>query len=405
MTPLALAVAVDDLLAPVPGSSQAGIDARALPIFEEIKSVRKEARAEPGELGPARRVIDLLTQALAQSKDLQLAVWLLEFMTRVDGYRGAGVGLVVIRRLLVEYWDSLFPLVDADDSDPLERRRVLLEWVDQELPGTLKAAPLTAPPASFGLLHYEVTQKTGDEKRALIESGWPTAERFEEALHQSTLKHLEGVLEAITTCEAELAALQSVTDQRFNEELSAGDKVVFARFKETLATARWLVERPLKQKRKDQPAATGTAQGETTPELAGVGAAASRNGDEIWTQALDLTRGSRVDGLRLLQAHVASAPSGRERYLRQLQLAELALEAGIYTLAFPVFDDLAKTIDSRQLEQWEDRALISRVLSGLIRCCTLLKSQIPAADARGQEAQAKLSAFEPSAEIPPSPES
>jgi type VI secretion system protein ImpA len=392
MTPLTLSLSADDLLAPVPGSAPAGIDARTLSIFEEIKTTRREARADPGELGPARRVIELLTQAFTRSKDLQLGVWLLEFTTRVDGYSGAALGLVVLRRLMVEYWESLFPLLDTDESDPLERRRVLLEWIDQELPGTLKAAPLTAPPASFGLLHYEVTQKTGDEKRALIESGWPTGERFEEALHQSTLKHLEGVIGEIITCEAELAALQAVTDQRFNAASAPGDRVVFTTLQETLAGARWLVERPLKQKRKDQPAGQADAAVQLSPEASTAG---SRNGDEIWNQALDFTRGSRVDGLRLLQSHVAEAPSGRERFLRQLQLAELALEAGIYTLAFPVFDELARTIDTRQLEQWEDRALVARVLSGLIRCCGLLKPQIPTADARAQEAQAKLAALDP----------
>jgi len=397
MTPSVLTIGIDDLLAPAASGAPAGGDIRRFPLFEEIKAARRDARANPGEPAPARRVVELLTQGLLQSKDLQLAVWLLEFMSRLEGYRGGATGLIVIRRLLLDYWDTLFPLIDTDDPDPLERRRALLEWVDQEVPGIIKGAPVAAPPASFGLLHYEVTQKTGEEKKALIESGWPTSERFEEALHKSTLKHLETVLADVMTCEAELAALQAVADQRFNTAETPGDRIVFTALKETLASARWVVERPIKQKRKEQGTSEPAASGGDAIAAGAAFAAAgpARNGDELWSQAVELTRGSRVEGLRLMQAHVAAAVCGRDRFLRQLQLAELALEAGIYTLAFPVFDTLGRTIDERHLDEWEDRDVTSRVWTGLARCCELLKDQVPTAEARGKEVLAKLSSPEP----------
>jgi hypothetical protein len=100
-----------------------------------------------------------------------------------------------------------------------------------------------------------------------------------------------------------------------------------------------------------------------------------------------------------LQDHVAAAPSGRERFLRELQLAELSLEAGIYSLAFPVFDELARVIDSRKLEEWEERALITRVWQGLARCCGLLKNQNASCAAREAEVLERLAGGEaPAAE-------
>jgi type VI secretion system ImpA family protein len=393
-------VNVDELLAPAEGSAPAGAELRYLPIFDEIKAARRAAEDEPTDSTPWKRVADLGAKALGRSKDLQLAIWLLESLARVDGFRGVSTGLVVVRRLLVEYWESLYPQMDPDDSEPLGFRRSLLDWIDQKLPAIVKTAPITAPPASFGLLHYEVTQKTGDEKKALLDEGWPSSERFDEALQTSTLKHLEGMLEEVMTSEAELAALQAVADQRFGPAAGpeGGERLSFSFLKETLETAHWLVERPIKKKQKElaatQHATDGSTSG-TATEASTTFAVGERNGDQVWAEALNLTRGSRVEGLRLLQAQVATAICGRDRFLRQLQLGELCLEAGVHALAFPIFDDLARLIDSRQLEEWEDKILIARVWKGLVQCCSLLESQIPTAGSRKQEITDRLTRLDP----------
>jgi type VI secretion system protein ImpA len=219
---------VDALLAPAAGGTPSGPDLRYLPVYDELKTARKTAEAEPQELIPWKKLADLSAKALAQSKDLQIAIWLMEPLARVDGFRGVSAGLVILRRLLVEFWESLYPAIDPDDSEPLGFRKALLNWVDEKLPAVVRTIPLTAPLASFGLLHYDVTLKTGDEKKALLEEGWPSSERFEEALNISSLTHLESVLEEVIACEAERAALQSVVDQRFNADGRGGDPVTFS---------------------------------------------------------------------------------------------------------------------------------------------------------------------------------
>ena len=394
---------VDALLAPVAGGSPSGADLRYLPIFDEIKAARRLAEADPTEMAPWKKVLELAANATTRSKDLQLAIWLLEALSRVEGFRGTATGLLVVRRLIEEYWDSLYPQVDPDETEPLEFRKALLDWIDDKLPLVLKGTPLTGPPASFGLVHYEVTLKTGDEKKALLDEGWPSSERFEEAPHASQSPHLEKVLEGLTACATELAALQAAVDLRFNDIApgkghARSEPVRFVVLKEALETARWLVERPLKKRRQDQ-AATQTSEGQlstpsgvSSPSTEGAGV----NGDQLWAEALSLTRGSKVDGLRLMQTQLAAAPSGRERFLRQLQLAELCLEAGVYSLAFPVFDELARVIDTRQLEEWEDTALITRVWKGVVRCCGLLKTQNPASATREREILDKMARLDSS---------
>jgi type VI secretion system protein ImpA len=395
---------VDALLAPVAGAAPSGADLRYLPIFDEIKAARRLAEADPTEVAPWRKVLELASVATARSKDLQLAIWLLEALGRVEGFRGTATGLLVVRRLLEEYWDSLYPQLDPEDPEPLEFRRALLDWIDDKLPIVFKSSPLTGPPSSFGLIHYEVTQKTGDEKKALLDEGWPSSERFEEALTASTSPHLEKVLEGLTACADELTALQTAVDLRFNDRsLAAGqdrsDPLRFVVLKEAIETARWLVERPLKKRQQAQmpspppggrPSPTAGAPSPATDVATGV------SGDQLWTEALTLTRGSSVDGLRLMQTRLAAAASGRERFLRQLQLAELCLEAGMYVLAFPVFDELARVIDARQLEAWEDKGLVGRVWQGVLRCCDLLKAQDPACATREREILDKMARLDSS---------
>ncbi len=381
---------IDALLAPPASGPPGGADLRYQPVYDEIKTTKKLAETDPTDLNPWKKVVDLTSKSLARSKDLQLAVWMLEPLARLEGFAGVAAGFVVMRRLLVEYWETLYPALDPEESDPAAFRRSLLDWVDKALPNIVKLIPLSAPPASYGLLHYEVTQKTGDERKALLDEGWPSTERFEEALTNSTLGHLESTLNAILTCETELAALQTAADQRLNGPDNRGEALSFFHLKETFESGHWIVERPTKKKREAQGGAAQAGGTVTSPDGA-VAVASGLGADEVWTEALNLTRGSRVDGLLLLQAQVAAAVGGRDRFLKQLQLGELCLEAGVYALAFPIFDELTRTIDTRLLEEWEDRSLITRVWKGLVRCCGLLESQNPAAGARGKEIQDRLS--------------
>lgn len=401
MSSVALIADVEALIAPVEPSAPAGADLRYQPIYDEIKEARRTAEADPTELTPWKRVAELVIKALKRSKDLQLAIWLLEAFARIDGYQGASGGLSVLRRLLEQYWDVLYPQIDPEDSEPLGHRMGLLEWVDDRLPAILKLAPLTGPPSFYGVIHYEVTQKTGDEKKELQSEGWPTYDRFIEALNATVPARLEALVDQITACETELAALQAFVDGKFNLDPATGrerqEPLRFVAIKETFDTASWLVKRAIKATAPPEAAAPLAIDAKPTGAeglLPGGYGGAAINGDQVWAQALTLTRDSRVDGLRLLQQQVDVASSGRDMFLRQLQLAELSLEAGVYSLAFPVFEELARTVESRRLEEWEDKALIVRVFKGLARCCGLLKAQNPASASRETELLERVARLE-----------
>jgi type VI secretion system protein ImpA len=263
----------------------------------------------------------------------------------------------------------------------------------------LKTAPVTGPPDGYALIHFEATQKTGDEKKALIADGWPTTEQFDAALKASSSDWLEQTLVEIAACRAALEDLARVSDARFVERrvLASGAERVetllaFGRVRETLDTAKWLVEKTAKTKRPPGSAGgpeTQTVNGVPTSGAASV-AAASNGSDGGWLEARDLVRRNQVDGLRAMQARLGEAQSGRDRFLRKLEFAEVCLEAGVTALAFPLYEDVARTIQQRSLAEWEDRFVLLRAWKGLADCCEHLRPLVPDIEKRREEALSQV---------------
>src|SRR5438034_5513654 len=77
------------------------------------------------------RVVQLGCELIARkSKDLQIAAWVAEALTRRDGFAGLHVGLRLIRQLQDTFWDTYFPTLE--DGDP-ESRHGSYEFLDAVL--------------------------------------------------------------------------------------------------------------------------------------------------------------------------------------------------------------------------------------------------------------------------------
>lgn len=81
-----------------------------------------------------------------------------------------------------------------------------------------------------------------------------------------------------------------------------------------------------------------------------------------------MARGHLPQALQLLMRDAAQQPSGRARFLRRLQMAQLCVGAGQAKVAYPVLDELVKEIDQRQLEEWEATEMIAPPLALLLKC-------------------------------------
>jgi hypothetical protein len=90
---------------------------------------------------------------------------------------------------------------------------------------------------------------------------------------------------------------------------------------------------------------------------------------DAWQEAQALCRSGRLpEAIAVMVQAARQARTGRDRFLRTLQQAELCLSSERAGLALPILELLAHRIDEFRLDQWEDSSLCARVFSHLYRC-------------------------------------
>ncbi|HEX8609715.1 MAG TPA: type VI secretion system protein TssA [Telluria sp.] len=145
--------ALDALLAPLADDAPCGPAARHDAVFTEIRLLREEddPNLPMGQWErPLKRAdwagIEQLCTAMlgTRSKDLQIAVWLVEAWTRQRGFVGLFHGLRLLDTLLRSYWPALHPVIE-DDGD-CDARLAPLEWLNASLSATVRVhAALLVP--------------------------------------------------------------------------------------------------------------------------------------------------------------------------------------------------------------------------------------------------------------------
>ena len=85
--------------------------------------------------------------------------------------------------------------------------------------------------------------------------------------------------------------------------------------------------------------------------------------------AMDAVRsGSKQEAIEILSHEVAQERSGRARFNRKMQLAQVCMAVGYENVAFPILEELAAEIERLQLEDWEAPDVIAQPLALLYRC-------------------------------------
>lgn len=123
-------VDIETLVAPISEDLPQGSDIREdrspTSDFYTIKDARNAARAAERSavfgdddsvdtIGPWETVASVAGRVLSStSKDLEVAAWYLESLIRLKGLSGLRDGLVIIERLVTDFWDGLYPLPDED---------------------------------------------------------------------------------------------------------------------------------------------------------------------------------------------------------------------------------------------------------------------------------------------------
>ncbi len=142
---------LEKLLHPISVERPAGDSLRYEGTYDRIRQARLEddARLNQGiyqtELKKAdwKTVQDLCLEALeTRSKDLQLAVWLLEAWLHLYGFSGVREGLKLLHALCESFWETLYPEIEGNE---LERRVAPLEWLNEKVSIKLRLIPITWP--------------------------------------------------------------------------------------------------------------------------------------------------------------------------------------------------------------------------------------------------------------------
>jgi type VI secretion system protein ImpA len=84
-------------------------------------------------------------------------------------------------------------------------------------------------------------------------------------------------------------------------------------------------------------------------------------------------KGQEEKAFAIMRAEIARQSSGRGRFRRTMQLAELAIDAGKDALAQPLLEDLAQAIEDHKLDAWEEPQAIAADLSKLLRFSQRIK--------------------------------
>jgi type VI secretion system protein ImpA len=221
-----------DLLQPITADRPGGENLRYDPKYEEVKRARiEEADLPTGDWGRERKtanwplVIQITTELLARrTKDLQLAAWLTEAWLKRDGFAGLGRGLTVLRSLLTEFWDGLYPEIEDDD---LEFRAAPLAWIGEYLGPAVRMQPITS--AGYDTATYRDSRAVGYEqdadsydqresRKAAIEAGRLTAEEFDDAIRATPKAWYRQLIADIDDSLAALDQLDATASERFGRD-------------------------------------------------------------------------------------------------------------------------------------------------------------------------------------------
>jgi type VI secretion system protein ImpA len=226
----------DVLLAPIPGDSPVGADLRLDPNpasdYYKLKDARFAARAkeretdagaEVGNLPEWRTILELAPKVLTtQSKDLEVAAWLVEALLRRHNFAGLRDGFRLVRGLVETYWDGLYPLPDEDGIAAKVAPLTALngEGGDGTLIQPIRKVWLTdgPEPGPFAAWHYEQAQKlatiTDESARAWhSEAGTATNDQIEASRRATKPQFFLDLVDDLRQCQEEFSALTAALDK------------------------------------------------------------------------------------------------------------------------------------------------------------------------------------------------
>ncbi|MDP2371758.1 type VI secretion system protein TssA [Rhodoferax sp.] len=211
-----------DLLEPIDAQHPAGYCVKSSGVYHAIQSARREDDASlpqgPWQCELKRADWAAVSNTAAdnlrrQSKDLQLAAWLLEAQLHQCGFAGLAPALVLMNELIRRFWQGLHPQ-EADGG--CTHRANVLRWINKKLLPALKQVPLTdvVQGLNYGWAEREAAWRREQLKPAVgANEGETTLQAIHSAMAQSpATHHLALHTELRWSLQAVLCLTQTVDD-------------------------------------------------------------------------------------------------------------------------------------------------------------------------------------------------
>lgn len=228
---------VDAILQPIAGGNPAGKDVRDSKDFDLLKEARRQEEVlsqgdwqRDAKVADWSKTIQIATKILTeQSKDLQVATWLVEALLKRHGFAGLRDGLKILRGLHANFWDSLYPAMEDGD---LEYRSGKLDALNKLLPFALNDTPLVraSDGTSYSYVHWKESQdlenlrrgaaSNSEKRRQLdeaLQEGKLEGEKFDKAVAGTPLTHCSALLEQLSNCWDAYEQLDQILDQKYGE--------------------------------------------------------------------------------------------------------------------------------------------------------------------------------------------
>lgn len=316
---------IESLLEPITPEHPAGQDLSGSSLWAAIAESRR--RGSPASLAVAGRdpeahdwsLVEQLTRSALQkqSKDIRIAIWWLEAQLHLRAMEGLCEGLQLLREMLERFWDQgLHP-----DED-FEMRTGMLEWLDKKLADALLTVVLavTSDGESYTYGHLLDLQSAEGERDVLLE-----------ALSLPGLSPYEVVADQAVSAIEYLHGIGAWLGDRVADVVTFSESV--ARLQAMSAHLRaW----SLNYRRRSDADVPSVIRPAAEPS------AASPSGEPV---------------------------SGRDLFLRHLELAENCVREDKLAVARGILQALGEQADRLGLEQWESPLLLARVWKLLHASC------------------------------------
>ena len=152
---------------------------------------------------------------------------------------------------------------------------------------------------------------------------------------------------------------------------------------ETLAWIREDVVAPVQEPSHDREGVISVTKEPVTEDVGSI---------DAWQLAMDqVNSGNKREAVEILSREAAQERSGRGRFQRKVQLANVCLECKFESIARPILEALSEEIDSRKLENWEPADTLAEPLALLYR--SFSKSEREAA--AGKDLYARICRLDP----------